>query len=177
MGKAPTSPSLLVLPPSWSSRSAGFLGVRWSLVELQGWLLRWSRSCLSCKLGNDDPQRTSRQRDEGFEVEQFERALGAVSSLEVSSCWFSLPSGENRVPFGTGVDSILDVVSLLKASLRRPRHYVVEAACLLVVEFFLAKIHVGEIHKFLSFGLLVGQRHVNRKAQRYKCNGKSSKDW
>uniref|UniRef100_A0A0E0FS34 Uncharacterized protein n=1 Tax=Oryza nivara TaxID=4536 RepID=A0A0E0FS34_ORYNI len=47
----------------------------------------------------------------------------------------------------------------------------------LVVEFFLAKIHMGEIHKFLSFGLLVGQRHVNRKAQRYKCNGKSSKDW
>uniref|UniRef100_A0A0E0PQC2 Uncharacterized protein n=1 Tax=Oryza rufipogon TaxID=4529 RepID=A0A0E0PQC2_ORYRU len=88
--------------PAASARFPGFLGVRWSLVELQGWLLRWSRSCLSCKLGNDDPQRTSRQRDEGFEVEQFERALG-----------------ENRVPFGTGVDSILDVVSLLKASLRR----------------------------------------------------------
>nr|BAC79689.1 hypothetical protein [Oryza sativa Japonica Group] len=61
--------------PARSGR-AGFLGVRWSLVELQGWLLRWSWSCLSCKLGNDDPQRTSRQRDEGFEVEQFERALG-----------------------------------------------------------------------------------------------------
>jgi hypothetical protein len=44
---------------------------------------------------------------------------GAVFSLEMSSCWFSLPSGENRVPFGTGVDNILDVVSLLKASLRR----------------------------------------------------------
>uniref|UniRef100_A0A0D9Y3Z9 Uncharacterized protein n=1 Tax=Oryza glumipatula TaxID=40148 RepID=A0A0D9Y3Z9_9ORYZ len=74
-----------------SGRAAG-LAVE---VELLG-------SCLFCKLGNDDPQRTSRQRDEGFEVEQFERALG-----------------ENRVPFGTGVDNILDVVSLLKASLRR----------------------------------------------------------
>uniref|UniRef100_A0A0E0PNZ6 Uncharacterized protein n=1 Tax=Oryza rufipogon TaxID=4529 RepID=A0A0E0PNZ6_ORYRU len=30
----------------------------------------------------------------------------------------TLPS-ENRVPFGTGVDSILDVAPLLKASLRR----------------------------------------------------------
>uniref|UniRef100_A0A0E0FS33 Uncharacterized protein n=1 Tax=Oryza nivara TaxID=4536 RepID=A0A0E0FS33_ORYNI len=96
MGKAPPSPSLLVLQIRWVP------GCEMSLVELQGWLLRWSRSCLSCKLGNDDLQRTSRQRDEGFEVEQFERALG-----------------ENRVPFGTGVDSILDVVSLLKASLRR----------------------------------------------------------
>jgi hypothetical protein len=44
---------------------------------------------------------------------------GAVFSLEVLSCWLSLPSGENRVPFGTGVDSILDVAPLLKASLRR----------------------------------------------------------
>uniref|UniRef100_A0A0E0I095 Uncharacterized protein n=1 Tax=Oryza nivara TaxID=4536 RepID=A0A0E0I095_ORYNI len=34
----------------------------------------------------------------------------------------TLPSailGENRVPFGMGVDSILDVAPLLKASLRR----------------------------------------------------------
>jgi hypothetical protein len=45
--------------------------------------------------------------------------VGAVSSLEVSSCWLSLPSGENRVPFRMGVDSIFDVVPLLKASLRR----------------------------------------------------------
>jgi hypothetical protein len=44
---------------------------------------------------------------------------GAVSSLEVSSCWLSLPSGENRVPFGTDVDNILDVAPLLKASFRR----------------------------------------------------------
>uniref|UniRef100_A0A0E0R733 Uncharacterized protein n=1 Tax=Oryza rufipogon TaxID=4529 RepID=A0A0E0R733_ORYRU len=65
-------------------------------------MLRRSRSYLSCKLGNDDPQQMSRQCDEGLEVEHFERA-----------------SGENRVPFGTGVDSILDVVPLLKASLRR----------------------------------------------------------
>uniref|UniRef100_A0A0E0J0W3 Uncharacterized protein n=1 Tax=Oryza nivara TaxID=4536 RepID=A0A0E0J0W3_ORYNI len=65
-------------------------------------MLRRSRSCLSCKLGNDDPQQMSWQCDEGLEVEHFERA-----------------SGENRVPFGTGVDSILDVVPLLKASLRR----------------------------------------------------------
>nr|AAS07066.1 hypothetical protein Os03g29990 [Oryza sativa Japonica Group]ABF96588.1 hypothetical protein LOC_Os03g29990 [Oryza sativa Japonica Group] len=97
MGKAPPSPSLLVLPPSWSSRS-------------------------------------------GF---------AQKVSAPLEDVWW----------------------------LWRPRHYVIEAACLLVVEFFLAKIHMGEIHKFLSFGLLVGQRHVNRKAQRYKCNGKSSKDW
>uniref|UniRef100_A0A0E0NFA3 Uncharacterized protein n=1 Tax=Oryza rufipogon TaxID=4529 RepID=A0A0E0NFA3_ORYRU len=49
--------------------------------------------------------------------------VGAVSSLEVSSCWLSLPSGENRVPFRMGVDSIFDVVPLLKASLRRFLHH------------------------------------------------------
>jgi hypothetical protein len=45
--------------------------------------------------------------------------MGAVYSLEVSSCWLSLPLDENQVPFGTGIDSILDVVPLFEASLRR----------------------------------------------------------
>ncbi|KAF2907737.1 hypothetical protein DAI22_12g121200 [Oryza sativa Japonica Group] len=45
--------------------------------------------------------------------------VGAVSSFEVSSGWLSLPSCENQVPFRTSVDSILGVVPLLEASLRR----------------------------------------------------------
>uniref|UniRef100_A0A0D3HNN4 Uncharacterized protein n=1 Tax=Oryza barthii TaxID=65489 RepID=A0A0D3HNN4_9ORYZ len=51
--------------------------------------MRQSRSCLSCKLGNDDPQQTSWQRDEGWEV-------------------------KTGFHLGTGVDNILNVVSLVE---------------------------------------------------------------
>uniref|UniRef100_A0A0D3GF05 Uncharacterized protein n=1 Tax=Oryza barthii TaxID=65489 RepID=A0A0D3GF05_9ORYZ len=44
---------------------------------------------------------------------------GSGDGVARSSCPARSGRGENRVPFGTGVDNILDVAPLLKASLRR----------------------------------------------------------
>uniref|UniRef100_A0A0E0CVI6 Uncharacterized protein n=1 Tax=Oryza meridionalis TaxID=40149 RepID=A0A0E0CVI6_9ORYZ len=53
-----------------------------------------SRSCLSCKLGNDDPQQTSRQRDGVGRWSIFERVLGfaqKVSAPLEDVGWFWRP--------------------------------------------------------------------------------------
>uniref|UniRef100_A0A0E0C2W0 Uncharacterized protein n=1 Tax=Oryza meridionalis TaxID=40149 RepID=A0A0E0C2W0_9ORYZ len=68
------------------------------------------------------------------------RLVLRVDDIDACGCRFLL-GGENQVPFGTGVDSILDVVPLLKASLRRFSAPLEDTSCIM-------------LSKLLAFGKL-----------------------